>query len=108
MSRERYTVINDTVALEDMSKGAQYIPSDVTRARRAGDVVEFNTDCDKPCCWYWTTPSGHRIYHHDASTSLWIHTVHGGKCPSCGNTTIRRPDGRRTLPNRHQRSRKAL
>ena len=86
---------------EDLSRGARFIPGDVTLARRAGKKVNFLTECG-PNCWYWEFPDGARIYHFDAATYRSIATANGcievkdehggtafeggaGACPDCGN-----------------------
>ncbi|HEY4495357.1 MAG TPA: hypothetical protein VJC01_02835 [Candidatus Paceibacterota bacterium] len=86
---------------EDMSKGARFIPGEVTLARRAGKRVNFVTECG-PNCWYWEMPDGSHIYHYDPMTYHSIGTANGrkvvegkygdthfedgpGPCPHCGN-----------------------
>ncbi len=85
---------------EDMSKGARFIPGEVTLARRAGKKVNFVTKCG-PNCWYWEMPDGTRIYHYDQSMYEAIGSANGrqeeedsigvcfvdgaGSCPLCGN-----------------------
>ena len=85
---------------EDMSKGARFIPGEVTLARRAGRKVNFVTECG-PNCWYWEMPDGTRIYHFDRMTYHAIGVANGrkevknkygtdfeggpGPCPHCGN-----------------------
>ena len=86
---------------EDMSKGARFIPGEVTLARRAGKKVNFVTECG-PNCWYWEMPDGSHIYHYDPTTYDQIGTANGrkavvdkycdthfedgpGPCPRCGN-----------------------
>jgi len=86
---------------EDMSKGARFIPGEVTLARRAGKKVNFVTECG-PNCWYWEMHDGTRIYHYDPMTYDQIGTANGrkavedkycdthfedgpGPCPRCGN-----------------------
>lgn len=86
---------------EDMSKGARFIPGEVTLARQAGKGVNFVTECG-PNCWYWEMPDGSRIYHFDPMTRDQIGTANGrktvkddyegtrfedgpGPCPHCGN-----------------------
>ena len=85
---------------EDMSRGARFIPGEVTLARRAGQKVQFVCDCG-PNCWYWLMPDGSRIYHYDPMTYDSIGTVNGrkkvekeygfvfeggpGPCHHCGN-----------------------
>lgn len=74
---------------EDMSRGARFIPGEVTMARRAGKEVFFNTDClFSSCCWYWEMPDGSRIYHYDQSDFENIRDNDGGTCPACGNKNI--------------------
>ena len=86
---------------EDMSKGARFIPGEVTLARRAGKKVDFVTKCG-PNCWYWKMPDGTRIYHYDpvcyqqighANDRHELTNEYGdpyfedgpGPCPYCGN-----------------------
>jgi hypothetical protein len=85
---------------EDMSKGARFIPGEVTMARRAGKKVDFVTECG-PNCWYWKMPDNSRIYHYDPMTYQQIGKENGrkvvqkdfgtsfeggaGPCPQCGN-----------------------
>lgn len=86
---------------EDLSKGAWFIPGEVTLARRAGKRVNFVTECSSNC-WYWEMPDGSRIYHFDRMTYQRIGTANGrkavkgeygdmrfengpGPCPRCGN-----------------------
>jgi hypothetical protein len=85
---------------EDMSRGARFIPGEVTLARRAGKKVNFVTDCG-PNCWYWEMPDSSRIYHFDPMTYDQIGAANGfkkvkgkygthfengaGPCPHCGN-----------------------
>ncbi len=80
---------------EDMSRGARFIPGDVTLARRRGEKVDFTSDCG-PCCWYWTLPDGTRIYHFDPLTyedigrqnngAEWTREAGlAGRCPRCNN-----------------------
>lgn len=86
---------------EDMSKGARFVPGEVTVARRAGKKINFVTECS-PNCWYWEMPDGSRIYHWDPMTYCKIGTANGrkevkneygsmhfedgaGPCPWCGN-----------------------
>lgn len=86
---------------EDMSKGARFIPGEVTLARRVGKKVNFVTECG-PNCWYWEMPDGARVYHWERSTYESIAAVNGrqeikdghygkhfedgaGPCPHCGN-----------------------
>ena len=42
---------------EDMSRGARFIPGEVTMARRRGEKVQFVDECG-PNCWYWMMPDG--------------------------------------------------
>ncbi len=75
---------------EDMCKGARSIPGLVTDARRRGETVQFNTDCENsPCCWYWKFQDGTRIYHYEEMTSKRLLKDHQGRCPLCGNTNVR-------------------
>ncbi|MBI3572472.1 hypothetical protein HY091_03005 [Candidatus Kaiserbacteria bacterium] len=85
---------------EDMSKGARFIPGEVTLARRAGKKITFVTECG-PNCWYWQMPDGSRRYHWDSLTYHQIGRANGrkevkgkystsfeggaGPCPHCGN-----------------------
>lgn len=85
---------------EDMSKGARFIPDQVTLARRAGKKVNFVTECG-PNCWHWKMPDGTRIYHFDRIAYERIGAANGrkavqgdlvmlfedgaGPCPHCGN-----------------------
>jgi hypothetical protein len=127
VARARYSVMNEKTALgflanaldrgkgsdgdtgafyprsdaEDMSRGARFIPGEVTVARRTGKKVDFVTKCG-PNCWYWEMPDGSRIYHYDPITYHQIGTANGreavqdeyghthfkdgpGPCPHCGN-----------------------
>jgi hypothetical protein len=79
----------------EMSKGARFIPHEVTDERRLGKDVKFNQVCG-PCCWYWEFSDGKRIYHFDRSTYDHIAHANGkteddkekgdaGPCPNCGN-----------------------
>lgn len=86
---------------EDMSKGARFIPGEVTLARRAGKKIEFVTECG-PNCWYWKMPDGSRHYHFDPIAYRQIGTANrrkqvrgkysprfedgAGPCPRCGNS----------------------
>jgi hypothetical protein len=73
---------------EDMSRGAQYVPGEVTVARRKGQKVNFISNCDySASCWYWEMPDGNRIYYCDPADSKNI-KAQGGKCPKCGNNRI--------------------
>ncbi|MCD4705993.1 hypothetical protein K8R61_02835, partial [bacterium] len=79
---------------------ARFIPGEVTLARRAGEKVQFVSNCG-PCCWYWQMPDGTRSYHWDRMTYHQIGTANGckevkddcgshfdgrtGPCPHCGN-----------------------
>ncbi len=66
---------------EDLSRGARFIPSEVTLARRDGTHINFVTECD-PNCWYWEMPDGSRIDHFDRMT----YNMNGpGPCQKCGN-----------------------
>lgn len=70
---------------EDISKGARFIPDEVTLARRAGKNVDFVTECS-PNCWYWKMPDGIRIYHYDPTIYGGTRFEDGaGPCPYCGN-----------------------
>jgi hypothetical protein len=48
---------------DDFGKGARFIPSEVTLARRRGEKVMFVQECNNQCCWYWLMEDGIRIYH---------------------------------------------
>ena len=86
---------------EDMTRGARFIPSEVTLARRRGEKVSFVAECS-PNCWYWELPNGERRYHYDSTTYFSIGRANGrtasesehgsirfpngaGPCPACGN-----------------------
>lgn len=86
---------------EDLSRGARFIPGEVTLARRAGQKVEFVSSCSQNC-WYWLMPNSSRIYHFDPTTYESIGRRNGrekkerttggfsykggaGPCPDCGN-----------------------
>lgn len=86
---------------EDLSKGARFIPGNVTLARRDGKKINFVTKCG-PNCWYWEMPDGSRIYHYDSMTYQQIGIANNrrlvkgecgdmyfeegpGPCPRCGN-----------------------
>ncbi len=127
MAGERYSVVNELTALgflvnalesrgtddgdtgcsfprtdaEDLSRGARFIPGEVTMARRGGEKVNFITTCSLNC-WYWEMPDGSRIYHFDPETYHQIGIANGrkvvkdkfgyecfkegaGPCPKCGN-----------------------
>lgn len=73
---------------EDLSRGARFIPGEVTLARRRGEKVQFNTDCQNTCCWYWKLPDGTRIYHFDRAEYDELKKKHKGRCPNCGNIHI--------------------
>ena len=89
---------------EDMSKGARFVPGEVTLARRAGKKVNFVTICD-PNCWYWEMPDGSRFYHYEPLVYRHIGLANGreeindgnrtyfkdgpGHCPRCGNINTR-------------------
>jgi len=73
---------------EDMSRGARLIPYEVTLARRGGKKIQFVTNCQSRCCWYWQMPDGTRIYHFELTTHERILKEHDGTCPDCGNTHI--------------------
>lgn len=85
---------------EDLSRGARFVPGQVTIARRKGQKVNFHCECS-PCCWYWEMPDKSRIYHFERITyerigrtnhrieeegGFGIHFKDGaGPCPDCGN-----------------------
>ena len=71
---------------EDFSRGARFVPGEVTLARRKGEKVNFNTDCQCTCCWYWEMSDGTRIYHFDPGEYEQLKSH--GRCPHCGNTHI--------------------
>jgi len=85
---------------EDMSRGARFIPGEVTLARRRGERVEFVQNCPGPCCWYWRFQDGTRVYHWERWEYERIAQANGielevsefgsktgdpGPCPVCGN-----------------------
>lgn len=47
---------------EDLSRGARFVPGEVTIARRNGEHVTFVTDGGWRE-WYWQLPNGDRISH---------------------------------------------
>ena len=67
---------------EDFSRGARFIPGEVTLARRKGQCVNFVQNCNGQCCWYWLMPDGSRVYHWDKPT---FDRLDGKSCPRCGN-----------------------
>jgi hypothetical protein len=82
---------------EDLSRGARFIPGEVTVARREGKKVEFHSNCT-PNCWFWLMPDGSRIFHYDSMTYRAIGRENKrtpkddgsfdggpGNCPRCGN-----------------------
>ena len=74
---------------EDFSRGAKFIPGEVTLARRKGQVVHFVATCQSStCCWYWQIPAGPRIYHFEQHNFHRLRDEHDGVCPECGNTNI--------------------
>ena len=85
---------------EDMSRGARFIPGEVTLARRDGQTVDFVTTCGLNC-WYWLMPNGLRIYHYDSfvyeqiarhnNGDGWTRDsrMPAGPCPNCGNPFTR-------------------
>ncbi len=95
---------------EDFGRGARFIPSEVTLARRQGGRVNFVCQChSSKCCWYWEflTPyrlvsgpkgqqttiyePGSRIYHYSRDDEGWIRhesQENPPRCPACGNTVI--------------------
>lgn len=46
--------------VEDMIRGARYVPGEVTEARRRGETVEFITGGSQ---WHWVMPDGSLIPH---------------------------------------------
>lgn len=77
---------------EDMSRGARFIPGEVTLARRGGEIVRFVQKCKNPCCWYWLMEDGTRHYHWDRFSYDAIRRANGtpenvpaGPCPLCKN-----------------------
>ncbi len=83
---------------EDMSRGARFIPGEVTLSRRRGERVLFVQDCSCPCCWYWEFSDGSRLYHFEMGAYEEIASMNGktwdakdhfhgdaGPCPRCGN-----------------------
>jgi hypothetical protein len=74
---------------EDLSRGAKFVPGEVTKARRAGKKVTFEVSCkSSTCCWYWLMPDGSKIYHFEQDHFERLRHEHGGTCPECGNTHI--------------------
>lgn len=86
---------------EDMSRGARFIPGDVTLARRRGEKVRFISECSANC-WHWVLPDGNKIFHFDSMTYDSIGRTNkrkvlksdgfgaqfedgAGPCPHCGN-----------------------
>jgi len=84
---------------EDLSRGLQFIPGEVTMARRRGERVEFYQSCSNKCCWYWQFANGSRTYYWEQgdfeaiarmngrekdSTGRYVRGV--GACLVCGNT----------------------
>ncbi|MDQ5971597.1 MAG: hypothetical protein QG566_543 [Patescibacteria group bacterium] len=76
---------------DDFSKGARFIPYEVTDARREGKQVTFVKQCGQ-CCWYWQMPDGTKIYHWERFEFENIAKANGkvasgdvGPCPKCGN-----------------------
>lgn len=87
---------------EDFSRGARFVPGEVTLARRAGKKIQFVCECG-PNCWYWEMPDGSRIYHYDPIVYDQIGIANGrkkvkgkyeyswdfeggvGPCPHCSN-----------------------
>jgi len=71
---------------EDLSRGARFIPGEVTMARRRGESVHFHVNCHNKCCWYWEMPNGSKVYH-------WcpVDFEHYGKekCSVCGNENVK-------------------
>ena len=72
----------------DLGNGAQFIPGEVTEARRGGKKVEFQQPCRNGCCWYWQMPDGSRKYHYEQASSEQLKSDHNGVCPDCGNNHI--------------------
>jgi len=74
---------------EDFGRGVQFVPAEVTWARREGKIVHFDTSCQtSKTCWFWQMPDGERIYYFDRGDFENIRDNHGGTCPTCGNTHI--------------------
>jgi hypothetical protein len=48
---------------DDLRKGAQFIPGEVTDARRAGQKVRFDQSSSCPDSWYWEMPDGKKYLH---------------------------------------------
>lgn len=46
----------------DLKKGAQYVPGEVSGARKRGVVVTFHQS-GATGAWFWRFPDGKRIYH---------------------------------------------
>ncbi len=68
---------------DDMNRGAQFIPAEVTDARRMGHKIKFVTNCG-PCCWYWEMPDHSRIYHFVPMTHNSIAEANGREGQSTG------------------------
>ena len=77
----------------DFESGAQFIPGEVTQARRIGRPVKFVQACSGRCCWYWEFASGRRIYHWYRPD---YESLNGAPCQECGNTHT---DGGAVTPN---------
>jgi hypothetical protein len=71
---------------EDFSRGARFIPGEVTLARRRGERVDFYANCTNKCCWYWQFKNGTRIYHWD---SFDYESWGKEKCSICGNENVK-------------------
>lgn len=74
---------------DDFGKGARFIPSNVTCARRRGHAVRFVQDCGNACCWYWEFRDGSRMYHFERYAYDSIRDPGNPdqipECPACGN-----------------------
>jgi len=68
---------------DDLGKGAQFIPGEVTQARRRGERVAFVQACGNQCCWNWQFASGKRTFHWYRPD---YEALNGGPCTECGNT----------------------
>jgi len=86
--------------ISDLSRGARYVPVEVSEARQKGERVVFIQKCLNPCCWYWQFEDGRRFYHWDKFAYMEIAKFNGvdveavrsskknknaGPCPVCYN-----------------------
>ena len=78
---------------EDLRRyGLDFIPGEVTLARRRGERVGFYRQCPHPCCWYWQFENGDRSYYWTRADYEQLRKANGrkrdswtGPCPTCGN-----------------------